>query len=243
MQTNDKKKSYFTKTEIVLYLFSVIAIVVFYCIFDRENLLRLFASIVGVSALIINAKGNPLGQLLMVIFSIMYGIISYNFAYYGEMITYLGMSAPIALVAMIFWLKNPYKGNRSQVRINTIHKKEIILIIIITFIVTVGFYFVLKALNTANLLPSTLSVTTSFLAAYLTFRRSEYYALAYALNDIVLIILWIMATIEYIGYISVVVCFVIFLINDLYGYFNWLKMKKKQAQNSCEEIIEQDKKD
>lgn len=232
LKSNNKKTAYFTKTEVILWLLSVIVIVVFYCIFDRQNLLRLFASLIGVSALILNAKGNPLGQLLMVVFSIMYGIISYTFAYYGEMITYLGMSAPIALLAMVFWLKNPYNGNRSEVKINTISKKELGIIAAVTVVVTVAFYFILKALNTANLIPSTISVTTSFLAAYLTFRRSEYYALVYASNDIVLIVLWIMASIENKGYVSVVICFVIFLINDMYGYINWLRLKKRQAINS-----------
>ena len=42
--------------------------------------------------------------------------------------------------------------------------------------------------NTTNLIPSTISVTISFLAVYLTFRRSPYFDLAYALNDIVLYI-------------------------------------------------------
>lgn len=33
--------------------------------------------------------------------------------------------------------------------------------------------------NTTNLIPSTISVTTSFLAVYLTFRRSPYFAISF----------------------------------------------------------------
>ena len=51
--------------------------------------------------------------------------------------------------------------------------------------VTAGFYFILKFFNTANIVPSTISVKKSFLAVYLTFRRSPYFSLAYAANDIV----------------------------------------------------------
>ena len=95
--------------------------------------------------------------------------------------------------------------------------------------VTAAFYFILKALHTANLIPSTVSVATSFLAVYLTFRRSPYYALAYAANDVVLILLWTLAAIEDLSYLSVIICFVMFLANDLYGFLNWRKMQKKQA--------------
>ena len=93
-------------------------------------------------------------------------------------------------------------------------------------ILTVVFYFILGNFGTANLLPSTLSVTTSFAAVYLTFRRSPFFALIYAANDTVLIVLWVLASMSYTRYVSVVVCFVAFLFNDIYGFVNWQKMKK-----------------
>ncbi len=165
----------------------------------------------------------------MIIFSLIYGIISFSFSYYGEMITYLGMTMPMAAFALISWLKNPFEGNKSEVKVNTLGGKEISFMLILTIAVTIIFYFVLKAFGTANLIPSTLSVTTSFLAVYLTFRRSSYFSLAYAANDIILIILWVLASAENAKYISVTVCFTAFLVNDIYGFINWRKMKKRQA--------------
>ena len=49
-------------------------------------------------------------------------------------------------------------------------------------------------------------------------------------NDLVLIVLWTLASASDIRYISVVVCFAAFFANDLYGYINWQKMKVRQAQ-------------
>ncbi len=219
---------YFTIGEMLLWASSVFFIILSFCMFDRKNYLTLIASLIGVTSLIFNAKGNPFGQALMIIFSILYGIISLAFAYYGEMITYLGMTAPMALFALISWLKNPYKGNKSEVAVGKLKAKEIVFMMILTVAVTVAFYFILAAFHTANIIPSTISVTTSFLAVYLTFRRSEYFAFAYAANDVVLIVLWIMATLENFTYLSVVVCFVAFLINDIYGYISWRKMYLRQ---------------
>ena len=222
--------NYFSKTELALWSASVLFIVLSFCIFDRESYLTLIASLIGVTSLIFNAKGNPIGQALMIAFSLLYGIISYTFAYYGEMITYLGMTMPMALFALISWLKNPYKGNKAEVKVNSIEKAEQILMWILTLAVTVGFYFILDHFHTANIIPSILSVTTSFLAVYLTFRRCPTFALAYAANDIVLIILWVMASVADIRYISVVVCFVAFLFNDIYGYISWQRMKRRQSE-------------
>jgi len=225
-----EKWEYFSMSEIILWSFSVIIIVLSFCIFDRENYLTLVASLVGVTSLIFNAKGNPFGQFLMVIFSLLYGIISFTFAYYGEMITYLGMTMPMAVFALISWLRNPYNGNKAEVKVNTIRKTETILMWVMTVAITVLFYFILEHFNTANIVPSTLSVTTSFLAVYLTFRRSPYFALAYAANDIVLIVLWVLASLCDVKYISVVVCFIAFFVNDIYGYFSWQRMKIRQSK-------------
>lgn len=80
----------------------------------------------------------------------------------------------------------------------------------------------------ADQMPGTLSVTTSFLAVYLTCRRSPWFALAYAANDIILIVLWSLASMEDRSYFSVVICFVLFLMNDIYGYISWRKMERRQ---------------
>ncbi len=226
--------SYFSREERVLWSTSVILIVTAFLLFDRANYLTLAASLIGATSLIFNAKGNPIGQVLMVLFSLIYGWISYTFAYYGEMLTYLGMTAPMAMVALISWLRHPYNGNRSEVTVNSVTSRETGLIFVLTVIVTVLFYWILKACHTANLLPSTLSVTTSFVAVYLTFRRSAYFALAYAANDIVLIVLWTLASLTNASYISVLVCFVMFLANDIYGFVSWRAMQRRQQCGNCE---------
>ena len=106
---------------------------------------------------------------------------------------------------------------------------------LISIFVTVAFYLILKYFGTANLLPSTLSVTTSFIAAYLTFRRSPYFALAYACNDVILIILWTLAIFKDISYLSVLVCFAVFLFNDTYSFIRWRIMQKKQEKVAVSE--------
>ena len=223
-----KLSTYFSKGELTLWGSSSALILVSFLIFDRVNTMTLAASLIGTTSLIFNAKGNPIGQALMIIFSLLYGFISYTFSYFGEMITYLGMTAPMALFALITWLRNPYGGNRAEVAVNQIKLPEMYGALALTALVTIGFYFILDHFETANIIPSTLSVATSFIAVYLTFRRSPYFALAYAANDVVLIVLWTMASRENISYLSVIICFVMFLVNDLYGFVSWKRMEKRQ---------------
>ena len=113
-----KLTTYFSKGELALWGSSAGLILLSFFLFDRVNFMTLAASLIGTTSLIFNAKGNPFGQALMILFSLLYGVISYTFSYFGEMITYLGMTGPMALFALISWLRNPYQGNRAEVAVN-----------------------------------------------------------------------------------------------------------------------------
>ncbi len=219
----------FSKFEISLWCASVIAVTLSFALTDEKNWLTLVSSFVGVSALIFVAKGLVFGQLLTLVFAIAYGIVSIKLRYFSEVITYLGMSAPAALFSLISWLKHPYKDSEI-VAVSDITKKKLLLSFAFTAAVTVAFYFILKALDTSELVVSTVSIATSCLASVFSYLRSPYYAIAYALNDVVLIILWTVAAVSSIAYLPMVVCFIAFFANDIYGYFNWRRLKRNQAE-------------
>lgn len=231
MNVIKKAFGYFSVFEKLLWTVSVTVILACHVVFHVSGYLSLIASLIGVTSLIFCAKGNPAGQVLMIVFSLLYGIISYNARYYGEVLTYMGMTAPMATLALVTWLKNPYKGSKNEVAIGHVSKSALLVMALLTVAVTVIFYFLLKALGTASLIPSTLSVTTSFIAAYLTYLRSPYFALAYAANDLVLIVLWILTASHDSSAVSTMVCFAVFFVSDVYGYVSWRQMKKRQAEN------------
>jgi len=220
-----------SKFELALWLFSKMIVIGSFLLSSSNNYLTLIASLIGVTALIFVAKGYVIGQILTVVFAVFYGIISFYYRYYGEMITYLGMTSPIAILTVISWIKHPYEKT-SEVTVSRMTKLQVAVMFGLTVILTLVFYFILKSLGTANLFFSTISVATSFLASYLTFMRSSYYAVGYMANDIVLIILWGLATFTDITYLPMITCFIMFLINDLYGFFNWQRMKKRQTTNA-----------
>lgn len=216
-----------TKFEWGLWLFSFTAVLLSFFLTRGGSLLNTIASLIGVTALIFLAKGAWQGQVLVIIFATFYGIISFHFRYYGEMITYVGMTLPLAVLSLISWLRHPYRDT-GEVAVSRLTKKSLLLMSLLTLLVTAAFYFLLRALNTANLAVSTLSIATSFVAAFLTFCRSPYYALGYAFNDLVLILLWVLAAIEDLSYLPMVVCFSMFLLNDTYGFISWKRMQRRQ---------------
>lgn len=211
-----------TAKEWALWLCSLLAAIVSNLLSGNVGVLTPAAVCIGITSLIFAAKGNVWSQILMIIFSILYGIISWRSHYWGEMITYLGMTLPMAVWSTITWLKNPSE-NGKEVAIQKLTKKHTVGLIFFGIITTAVFYFILKALDTPNIFFSTLSITTSFFAAALTMLRSPFYALGYAANDIVLIVLWVLASLNDPQYIPVAVNFAIFFFNDMYGFISWKK--------------------
>lgn len=91
---------------------------------EQRDLLTLIAALVGVTSLIFAAKGNVWAQILMILFSILYGVISFRFRYWGEMITYLGMTMPMSVWSTITWIRNPSGENENEVRISVLEKER-----------------------------------------------------------------------------------------------------------------------
>ena len=217
-----------TKAEFALWILSVTVVTLAFVIFGASDSLTIAASLIGVTALIYVAKGHPLGQLLTIVFAVLYGVISIRVRYYGEVITYLGMTAPMALLALITWLRNPYQDS-AEVAVRRMRRRDVIVLLLLTAVVTAIFYFILRAMGNAALAVSTLSVTTSFLASCLTAMRSPWYALAYAANDLVLIVLWVISSFADSSGAAMAACFAMFFLNDMYGFVNWRRMEKRQG--------------
>ncbi len=228
MNALKKVDEYFSLFEKLLWIISITANVIVFFAFKNKDYLTLVSCLTGVTSIILCAKGNPLGMGLCIFFASFYGFVSFLCGYYGEVITYVGMTLPMSALSLVSWLKNRYK--KAEVKIADITKNDIYLLSLFTVIVTISFFFILKILNTTNLTVSTISITTSFIAVYLTYKRSPFFALAYAMNDVVLVILWTIESITNLSCVPIVSCFATFLVTDLYGFFNWLKMKNRQSK-------------
>ena len=218
----------FEKRDWVLWITSMVIVGASNIFSPDTNWLTLITTLLGVTTLILEAKGHILCPVIMIVFCLMYAAIAFQYHYWGEMMTFLGMSVPMAAWALVTWLRNPSK-REGEVQVRTLSKKSCLAVVLASVPVTAVFGLFLWKLNTPNLAVSTISVTTRFLGAAFTVLRSPLYALGYSLNDIILIVLWILASLTDPKYIPVVVEFMIFLVNDLYGFYSW-RLREAELQ-------------
>lgn len=216
-----------TKFEIVFLFVGTLLALILTPIFNGTIIDLLYTLLYFWTALLL-AKGKYSCYIIGIISTFFYAYVSYTNSYYGEIIISMGCTLPLMIVGLVNWLK--HQDNTNTVIIKEITKKELILVLISQVIMFGGYYYLLKYFNTNNLFVSTLSIVASLIATYLTARRSEYGFVGFIINDLILITLWGLPVITgNLSLIPVLLCPMLLLVNDIYGVYNWKRLKEKQG--------------
>ena len=217
--------------EICLLVLSPIIVLTVGIVFHSDAL-TIITSIVGIFCALLLAKGFVLGQFFGIAIVVLYSIVSFKNAFYGEMIIYIVIMLPIYIWSIIGWIKHKNEKTES-VEVNSIKWKEWLIVSLCAVAIFFGFYFLLKALNTSELIISTFSVVDNVFAVYLLARRSKYGFVSYIVNDLILIVLWGIPIIQ--GNLLVLAMLInpiVNLVNDSYGVINWTKLQRKQKEQN-----------
>ncbi len=217
-----------------LFLFTGIILGVLSSIIFHGTIIDSLYTITYLTTAILMSKGKVESYFIGFFSVIFYGIVSYNQGYYGELLITIFLTFPIMIIGIISWLKHQDKED-DVVIISSLSKKEIIFAFSSQLILFWGYYFLLKVFNTDLLIISSLSIVTSVLASYFEARRSEVSLFCYVANDLILITLWIIPIINgNTSLISVLIGPLLLLVNDIYGSYNWKRLKNIQREKGIE---------
>ena len=229
-------KEYFkdwNKFEISCLICGLLASITSAIMFNGTIIDTIYTSLYLITALLMS-KGKVESYFVGFVSVFFYGIVSYNQGYYGELIITVFLTFPIMIIGIISWLR--HQDKEDTVIISSLSKKEITIVLLSQLVLFWIYYFLLKLFNTDLLVISTISVVTSVLASYFEARRSELSLFCYIANDLVIITLWLIPIINgQTELISVLVGPVLLLINDIYGSYNWSRLKKKQKEKGIRE--------
>lgn len=220
--------------ERLFLIFGLLASILSSVLFNGTIIDTLYTSLYLITALLMS-KGKVECYFVGFVSVFFYGIISYNQGYYGELIITAFLTFPIMIIGIISWLRHQDK-EEDTVIISSLSKKEISIALLSQLVLFWAYYFLLKVFNTDLLVISSLSVVTSVLASYFEARRSEWSLFCYIANDLVIITLWLIPILNgQTELISVLVGPMLLLINDIYGSYNWRRLKKAQREKGLNE--------
>lgn len=228
----EKIKYYFkdwTKFELTFLISGLLISILSSILFKGTIIDTLYTSLYLITAILMS-KGKVECYFIGFLSVFFYGIVSYNQAYYGELIITIFLTFPIMIIGIISWLRNQDKEDDTVI-ISSLSKLEIILALLSQVVLFWGYYFLLKMFNTDLLIISSISIVTSVLASYFEARRSELSLICYIANDFIIITLWLIPIINgSTELIPVLVGPILLLINDIYGTYNWRRIKRKQME-------------
>lgn len=221
--------------EIIFLIVSYIALTLCFVLGTEKNTFSFIVSLVGVSSVMLVAKGLTIAPIVSIIYNILYATLSVTQKYYGETIIYTVIMIPLSIISLVSWVKNKNGGKGEQVQVNKISKKEYLILSLVIVALTIGFYFLLKALHTNELIVSTISLVAPVISAYLMLRRSSYYAICFIVSNVVLIVLWgLSIKTAGAGFLPTICSFVIFTVLDVYGLIHWKQEEKRQNKETQE---------
>ena len=224
--------------ELILY-FAGLALIITMSVCFGASWISTVTGIFGITCVIFAAKGKVISIFFTWVMIVFYSILSYKNKYYGEVFINVFMMFPMTMISLITWIRN--LGKDHVVKVNSITKSEITIVFAVAAVAFVAFYFILRALGTSQLIFSTISIVTSVLATYFQSRRSKYGFLAFLINDIVLCVLWLFATLEDVKNIAMLTAVALYVISDIYGFISWGLLQKRQQKENAIHIEYLDK--
>ncbi|WP_373768055.1 nicotinamide riboside transporter PnuC [Glaesserella sp.] len=205
----------------VVWLFLFIAAQIGVYIHSPDSLLAMISGIAGIICVVFVSKGKISNYLFGLIFAYTYFYVAWGANFLGEMNTTLYVYIPAQFIGFFLWKQNMQKteGVAEAVIAKSLTAKG--WAFLIAFIV-IGTLLFVQALNAAGGSSTGLDgLTTIIVVAAQTLmllRYREQWLLWIALN-ILSIVLWAENPSMYIMYSA-------YLLNSLYGYYNWTKLQK-----------------
>lgn len=227
----------YSMLDLILLLAGVLSIVIATIVFNATWYLML-NSIFAILCVFTQAKGKIITQFLGLTWSLFYIYIAYIFHYYGEVILTIVVVIPMYIYGIVHWLKNKKKDSDTVIIRQKFSSSEWIVILIGLAVAFVLIYFLLKYLNTAQLLTNTISFIVLLLAMYMLVRRHKWNLVPFLIQDLINPLFWIPVIVAgQTGYVIMLIHLLFQIIYDSYGIIEWNKKAKAQKEK---QVVEQE---
>jgi len=218
--------------DLILISLGVIVVAISGILFNSKWYI-IISTLLGLLCVFTQAKGKIATQFIGIIYFCFYIFISYSQKYYGEALLYILIMLPMYIYGVIHWLSHRDKEENVVIVRSNLSAKEWCLSGFAFVIVAIGVYFILKALNTAQLIISSLSFLSMLPAVYLLIRRCKWNQVAFLINDFIVPILWIFLVVQGdLSFLPMCIYHIFQITYDIYGLIEWIKLEKKQQNKN-----------
>lgn len=207
-------------------------------LYFKDSLIGTIATLTGILNVVLVAKGSMINYAFGIVNTILYTIIAYKAGYGGDFVTFLFYYIPLQFVGIYAW-RNHVEEDTNLDDVKKMSARQLVGSVII---LVVGTYLTMLLLPTItaifnmpiNQLPFVDAFTTfaGIYAGILMLKRYQEQWYIWIFVNIGSVIMWVTLIGSEQSAIAMVVMWSAYLVNALYGAYNWRKMESAQSKQA-----------
>ena len=225
----NRLKNYFADWDLYekLWLSLFTIIIISLSVYWKDSFIGIIASLTGIWCVVLVAKGKIANYYFGIISVIAYAYVAFSRQYYGEVMLNMIYFLPMQFVGIFLWRKRMLSKKNDDIRVRYMTNKQRLLWALVTIAATILYGYFLKYLG-GNLpfFDSSSTVMSVIAMILMVFVFVEQWVL-WILVDIVSVIMWFTVLINGGNDIAVLVMWIAFLANAIYGLYNWIQLAGK----------------
>jgi nicotinamide mononucleotide transporter len=215
----------FEKTWIAI--FTVINLYLFFA--WKDSVIGLITSLSGMLCVVLVAKGKIFNYYPGIINVVLYAYLSYNQSFYGEVALNLLYFLPMQFIGLYLWKKHQSaQSDSSDVHVNTLSNKALLVWIGVILASTVLLGFILGQIGGAQPYVDSITTILQIVAQIFMIKRLVEQWITWIFVNIFSIILWFTAFMSTGNDVTILIMWIAYLVNSVYGYLNWRKIHQTQ---------------
>ena len=223
-------KTYFADWDLYekIWLFVFTCVILILSIYWKDSPIGIIASLAGIWNVVLVAKGKIANYYFGIVAVTTYAFVAFTQKYYGEVMLNMIYFFPMQFIGFYLWRKRKASKTQDSVKVVYMTNKQRGVWLIITIAATISYGFILKKLG-GNLpfFDSASTIMSVIAMVLMVFAFVEQWIL-WIIVDIVSIIMWVAVMIKGGNDIAVLIMWFAFLVNAVYGLYNWVQLAKNQ---------------
>lgn len=184
--------------------------------------LSFFTSIVGVVFVVLVAKAHKYANQFGIIMYLSYGAVAYGHNFYGDMMLNWLLLTPMSLIGILLWGKKEFKPRSLSTR-------NYLLLIFGMINASLVYSVWLKSLSDPHPYVDSASTVFALGATILLVQGFKQQWHLWTISNSLGVALWTLATVESQSNLPILIMWIVFLINGLWGWVKWNKMHSASA--------------
>ena len=218
-----------SRFEICWLVLSTVIMIVLSVIWG-DNLLALISGITGILGVVLAAKGKVSTYIFATVNVAIYALLTFQNHLYGEFMLNAFYYIPMNFIGFYLWSK--HKDNESgEVEGKKLTGKQTVILFAAVAVVVLVYWQILSRIGGQLALIDAMSTVFFVVALIMQVARYAEQWLLWIIVNVVSVVMWLLLIGKDSSAVTMVVMWIAYLFNSVYGYYNWRKLAAKNVDN------------